>query len=317
MKYILCILLFGSFLLNANIVSANAKDCEEKKRFRPAFDDRVKIATGLLDGIYFPLGISICEFANSKFADENYRCAAIPTDGSKDNLYLLNCGEVDYAIVQDDVLAKYDSHDTLEEIALHYEYFHFLINGHSDLQQLSELVGKQVYAGKENSGHYTVAKRVFSQLNLPEPEFQIKDSRYSLGERLCGNVPEEDGLDAILLTIGPKAEVLNRIDDDCDCIGTPHIPDNLQKQNSYFELAELPTRFDNSCADPVNQTMTKVKKAMSFKMRAQRAITFKMKANLVRLKTSSRNNWLWNAITESRSNFNEYVSPFGDLVEAN
>lgn len=125
---------------------------------------RVTIATGRLDGLYYPIGSAICRYATEIWRKsgtvEWCRCAAVPTEGSQDNLSMLAGGAVDYAILQRDVWqagANTSSFAKVED--LHMEDF-LMIVADDSIQTPMDLFdfkrgNAPIYAGVKGAGHPT------------------------------------------------------------------------------------------------------------------------------------------------------------------
>lgn len=64
----------------------------------------ITIGTGSVTGIYYPTGGAICRLVNQYKKDSNIRCSVESTDGSLYNLNSINTRDIDFGIVQSDVL---------------------------------------------------------------------------------------------------------------------------------------------------------------------------------------------------------------------
>jgi TRAP transporter TAXI family solute receptor len=69
----------------------------------------ISVGTGAIDGLYYAVGKTICEFVNRTRREHGIRCSAEPTQGSAYNLEHLATAELDLAIVQSD--AQYDAYN--------------------------------------------------------------------------------------------------------------------------------------------------------------------------------------------------------------
>src|SRR5215471_7733515 len=71
---------------------------------RAADEIFVSLGTGDLNGVYYPVGKAICEVVNQDLRAHGVRCSPETTPGSVYNIDALRTGELDFAIVQSDLL---------------------------------------------------------------------------------------------------------------------------------------------------------------------------------------------------------------------
>src|SRR5262249_3333473 len=64
----------------------------------------VSLGTGELKGVYYPVGRAICEVVNQDLRTHGVRCSPETTPGSVYNIEALRSGELDFALVQSDLL---------------------------------------------------------------------------------------------------------------------------------------------------------------------------------------------------------------------
>ena len=118
------------------------------------------IATGSKSGVYYPIGEVLDSILKTQYPDVTIR--VIETDGSVDNLQMLAEGKVDMALVQNDI-AYYACNgeamfagnklNNISGIAtLFPEVIQFIVRKDSNVNTLSELVGKKIAIGGKNSG---------------------------------------------------------------------------------------------------------------------------------------------------------------------
>lgn len=231
------LLLFLALGLAAPVLAAEHKDCGTEKR--------ITIATGKLNGLYFPIGSAICQFANDQWRNREgefrcqHRCIAVPTEGSRDNLDLLKeegDATFDYAIVQDNMLTEDDPPLVAGMPSFLQEKLLVFVKKGAALNSLSRIArsdpdSTRVYVGDLRSGHRFTAEAVFSKVRAGEPQpegagsaqedplwfLDVKDETpgHSLGERLCMTGSDDEKLDAIVLTSGPQAPIVQQIMAEC------------------------------------------------------------------------------------------------------
>ena len=66
-----------------------------KKRF-------ISIGTGAVDGVYYPIGISICNLVNKRRKIHGVRCSVEATNGSVYNINTVRAEEIEFGVVQSD-----------------------------------------------------------------------------------------------------------------------------------------------------------------------------------------------------------------------
>lgn len=128
----------------------------------------LKIGTGGATGAYYPIGGGVCQqLKDVSLAGKKVICIANTTGGSTDNLEKLSLGQVDYAIVQADLLddaSKAGNSNLRALFSLHQEFFTMVSPQKSNISQLSDLQGKTINAGRENSASHIGLNRLLNSL---------------------------------------------------------------------------------------------------------------------------------------------------------
>ncbi len=127
--------------------------------FAHAQDNVLTIGTGSGGGNYYSVGGALCRVVNR---GGNTRCITQETSGSIDNLYALDLGDIDFAIMQADVQsAAYNGSARLVDgpysdlrsvFALYPEMLAVLVGAGRGITSLGDLRGRRVNGGKMNSG---------------------------------------------------------------------------------------------------------------------------------------------------------------------
>ena len=138
------------------------------------------ITTGVPGGLYYPLGITICNFVNEKFSEEVV-CIATISEGSADNLKKLQNKESDIAIVQSDI--QFHSYHqtpiykgsipfvpTLRSVSsLHIEPLTALVRDDEDtITTIEDVENKKINAGPVGSSTYSVVLTLFHALGISD-----------------------------------------------------------------------------------------------------------------------------------------------------
>lgn len=132
------------------------------------------LATGGTSGTYYPFGGAIANIWNTKV--ENMNVTAQATGASAENLRLINKGEAEFAIVQNDVL-DYAHNGTdmfegekLENIrtigTLYPEVVQIAASASSGIKNIYNMSGKRVSIGDAGSGVEFNAKQILEGYGL-------------------------------------------------------------------------------------------------------------------------------------------------------
>ena len=118
------------------------------------------LATGGTGGTYYPFGGAIANIWNTKI--ENMNVTAQATGASAENLRLINKGEAEYAIVQNDVMDyAYNGTDLFagEKLAnimtigtLYPEVVQIAVSKDSGIKSIADFKGKRISVGDAGSG---------------------------------------------------------------------------------------------------------------------------------------------------------------------
>ena len=126
------------------------------------------IATGSQTGAYYPFGTAIARTVAQHQPKIDIR--VIHTNGSRENMKLLESGAVQLAIAQSDTPTFPDA----RAISILYaELFHLLASESSQIQTVGDLRGKRIALMPKGSGSYDAFWTVASHYGLTERDFQI------------------------------------------------------------------------------------------------------------------------------------------------
>ncbi|RXT02801.1 TAXI family TRAP transporter solute-binding subunit [Ammoniphilus sp. CFH 90114] len=137
------------------------------------FNDQLIIATGGTAGTYYPLGGGMATIWQEKIPGLNV--TAQSTGGSVENLKLINKGEVDLALVQNDIASfamdgtevfteKFDKFKAVA--SLYPEVIQLVVSADSDIQSVTDLKGKRVSVGSAGSGNEVDARLILNESAL-------------------------------------------------------------------------------------------------------------------------------------------------------
>jgi len=191
-----CIVMFSAILVG----------CDKKT-------ERLSVATGGTSGVYFPLGGAIANIITDQV--DGVTASAESTGASLENVNLLNAGDVDFALVQNDIshyafngIEMFEDKEPMKNIkvvaSLYPETIQVIARSSADISSIEDLKGKRVAVGAPGSGVEGNARQILAAHGLTYDD--IEEDFLSFGEAADGI---KDGhVDAAFLTAGtPTAAV--------------------------------------------------------------------------------------------------------------
>ncbi len=173
------------------------------------------LATGGTSGTYYPFGGAIANIWNTKV--ENMNVTAQATGASAENLRLINKGEAEYAIVQNDVMDyAYNGTDLfagekLENLAtigtLYPEVVQIAVSKDSGITSIADFKGKRISVGDAGSGVEFNAKQILEGYGLTFDD--IKKNNLSFKESAEGI--QNGTLDGCFVTAGVPNSALQEL----------------------------------------------------------------------------------------------------------
>ena len=173
------------------------------------------LATGGTGGTYYPFGGAIANIWNTKV--ENMNVTAQATGASAENLRLINKGEAEYAIVQNDVMDyAYNGTDLFagEKLAnimtigtLYPEVVQIAVSKDSGIKSVADFKGKRISVGDAGSGVEFNAKQIMEGYGLTFDD--IKKSNLSFKESAEGI--QNGTLDGCFITAGVPNAALQEL----------------------------------------------------------------------------------------------------------
>lgn len=181
--------------------------CNEKKNYI--------LATGGTSGTYYAFGGVLANLWNTKI--ENMNVTAQSTGASAENLRLVNAGDAEYAIVQNDVMDyAYNGTDMfagtkLSNLAsvgtLYPEVVQIAASKDSGIKSVADLRGKRVSVGDAGSGVEFNVKQIFEGYGMTFDD--IKKNNLSFKESAEGI--QNGTLDACFITAGVPNAALQEL----------------------------------------------------------------------------------------------------------
>lgn len=205
------------------------------------------LATGGTSGTYYPFGGAIANIWNTKVANMNVTAQA--TGASAENLRLINKGDAEFAIVQNDVMDyAYNGTDLFagEKLAniqtigtLYPEVVQIAVSKTSGIQSITAMGGKRISVGDAGSGVEFNAKQILEGYGITFND--IKKNNLSFKESSDGI--QNGTLDGCFITAGVPNAALQEL---AFTAGLQLVPvsgaeaDKIMSKYNYYTLTTIP-----------------------------------------------------------------------------
>ncbi len=209
------------------------------------------MATGAVSGAYFPVGVSLCRVVNADRADHGLRCAAVPSQGSVENIGLLRAGDADLAIVQSDVqdaalngtgsFAEAGAFEGLRAVmALYAEPLALVAAADAGIASLEDLPGKRVSLGEDGSGQRPLIADLMQEMGWRETAL---DAVTDLSPSAAATALCEGRIDAFFYAVGHPALAVGEAVSACGATLVPvqgPAVDAVTVGSPFYFAAEIP-----------------------------------------------------------------------------
>jgi TRAP transporter TAXI family solute receptor len=160
-------------------------------------DSFVSIGTGSPDGVYYPIGRGLCRIINREREVHGLRCSVEATAGSLYNARMLADRQLEFAVLQGDVLfearvgtGRWEGRpiDGLRSVMpLHPEITTLVVDGQLGIEKLDDLLGRPINAGHPGSGSRSSFNAMVAAFDLAPGAFgRLSELRSSaLPDALC------------------------------------------------------------------------------------------------------------------------------------
>ena len=205
------------------------------------------LATGGTSGTYYPFGGAIANIWNTKV--ENMNVTAQATGASAENLRLINKGDAEFAIVQNDVMDyAYNGTDLFagEKLSniqtigtLYPEVVQIAVSKNSGIKAIVDMAGKRISVGDAGSGVEFNAKQILEGYGVTFNDF--RKSNLSFKESSDGI--QNGTLDGCFVTAGVPNAALQEL---AFTSGLQLIPvsgaaaDKIMAKYHYYTLTTIP-----------------------------------------------------------------------------
>ncbi|AKL94782.1 TRAP transporter solute receptor, TAXI family [Clostridium aceticum] len=172
-------LLVFLLLVTAFVVGCGSNDATGGEG--DATPSRLAIATGGTTGVYYPLGGAFASIINENI--DGVSANAESTGASVENVNLLNFGEVDFAMVQNDIsyyafngMEMFDDQDAMGNLkglaTLYPETIQIVADASAGINSVEDLRGKRVAVGAPGSGTEANARQILAAYGLTYDDIQ-------------------------------------------------------------------------------------------------------------------------------------------------
>ncbi|WP_419767838.1 TAXI family TRAP transporter solute-binding subunit [Arcobacter sp.] len=210
----------------------------------------ITIGTGGVTGTYYPTGGTICKFVNKIKEKTNIRCSIESTGGSVYNINAIKSGELDFAIVQSDIVYqaskgigefKGEKFPKLRSIlAIYPESFTLVTRRDANINGIMDIKGKRINIGNVGSGNEATALALFKALNI-----KTSDLSY-VGNLKSSAMPDalrDNKLDGYFYMVGHPTANIKDASNSTDTKIVPIIGakvDKFVKEHPYFTKTDIP-----------------------------------------------------------------------------
>ncbi len=217
----------------------------------PAFSaEFITIGTGGVTGTYYPTGGAICRLVNQYKKDTKMRCTVESTGGSVYNVNTIKNGELDFGIVQSDIVYQaYKGEGAFKDapitklksvMAIYPELLTLVTRKDANINSLIDVKGKRINLGNPGSGNESTALTLFDESGIKK-----QDLSYA-GELKASEMPDalrDNKIDGYFYMVGHPTANIKDASTSLDVKITPiegANVDSLIKKYPYFAKANVP-----------------------------------------------------------------------------
>jgi len=211
----------------------------------------VSIGSGEMTAVYYPVAKAICEAIFSELKDQGFWCSAETTPGSAYNVEHIVTGELEFGIVQSDVLfsaykgiGRWDGKPVTElrsVLCLFPELVTIIARASANIHVLADLAGKRVSVGTLATGPRTTWDLISPDLDLSAP-VQLRELRQSeTASALCNGT-----IDASFFVVAHPSELVSNQLAACPAnfvAATGPVVDKLVSNYPFYTRGFIPTEL--------------------------------------------------------------------------
>ncbi|MGE3714426.1 MAG: TAXI family TRAP transporter solute-binding subunit [Alphaproteobacteria bacterium] len=216
-----------------------------------ASEKNITIGTAGVTGVYYPAGGAICRLVNRGRKQHGVRCGVESTGGSINNLELLRKRDLQFGVVQSDLLYNaYQGGEMFSDVgadkelrvlfSLHSEPFTVLTRSDAKIRDFNDLKGKKVDMGPVGSGMRATMEDLMKRKGWNSKSFSgvvdMKSNDHA--EALCSGY-----IDAMVYAGGHPNGTIQQATSVCSTrlidVSGPAI-DAMVSENPFFSRAIIP-----------------------------------------------------------------------------
>ena len=139
----------------------------------------VTIGTGGVTGTYYPTGGAICRLVNQYKKETKIRCSVESTGGSVYNINTIKNGELDFGIVQSDIVYQASKGEgaaipKLKSVmAIYPELLTLVTRKDANINKLVDVKGKRINLGNPGSGNEATALTLFDASGIKKEDLSF------------------------------------------------------------------------------------------------------------------------------------------------
>ncbi|AFE49019.1 TAXI family TRAP transporter solute-binding subunit [Rickettsia prowazekii] len=226
----------------------------------------IKIGTGSILKGYYAIGLDLCKTITNDYKNnEHIKCEVVITNGSIENLKLLQQGKIDLALVQANIAVEayegigyYHNQEKMQNLRqvlnLHDEFFTVIVRDDNRIKVFADIDGKKITNGPEFSSSNITYDTIRSLYKFSNESAELNINYEDSIDKFCNNE-----IDAIIMMIGHFNPLVNLISHKCKInfvsIENDKITE-LIKKNRAFNKAILNKNLYPGITD--NHTTVKV-----------------------------------------------------------
>jgi len=210
--------------------------------------DRLAIATGGTTGVYYPLGGAFANIINDYV--DGVTANSESTGASVENVNLLNDGEVDFAMVQNDIsyyayegIEMFDAEEPMENLrglaTLYPETIQIVADAGAGIESVEDLAGKRVAVGAPGSGTEANARQILAAHGLTYDD--LTPDYLSFGE--ASENLRDGHVDAAFVTAGTPTAAITDLSTQHDVVLvsiSQDMIDEIISEYPYYAQVEIP-----------------------------------------------------------------------------
>jgi len=196
----------------------------------------ITIGTGGVTGTYYVTGSEICKLINKTKNKTKLRCSAEVTSGSVYNISAIKNNELDFGIVQNDVVyqSNKNSSNIRTVMAIYPELFTLVTRKDANINSYKDLKNKRINIGNRGSGNEATALAMFESIGFKKSDLKFAGSLESVE---MPDALRDNKIDGYFFMVGHPTQNITNASNSVPVKITPlkgKAIDKFVKDNPYF-----------------------------------------------------------------------------------